>query len=115
MTIQQNLHYAGLIVILLFTAIFLLVNLSSCEGMRCAEGTIYDKSTQKPLDSVQCKILTFDNRVMYSDSVGHYEVCNGFGGCVPDCSDIEIEFSKQGFKTTKIKNPDYKQAIYLEK
>lgn len=114
MIIRQRLRYTVLTAILLSTAICTLINLSGCEGMACAEGTIYDKSTEEPLDSVQCKVLTAENQIGISDSIGHYDVCNDFGGCVPDCPDIVVEFSKQGYKTTKIKNPRYEQPIYLE-
>ncbi len=103
MIIRQRLRYTVLTVILLFTAICILINLSGCEGMACAEGTIYDKSTEEPLDSVQCKVLTAENQIGISDSIGHYDVCNDFGGCVPDCPDIVLNFQNKVTKQQKLK------------
>jgi hypothetical protein len=85
----------------------------SCEGYRCASGTIYDKETLHPLDSVKCNNLTSGN-ISFSDSLGFYDICNHFGGCVPDCPDIIIEYSKEGYTTITIKNP-LRDNIYLEK
>lgn len=85
--------------------------LTSCEGYSCGEGVIYDKITEQPIDSVLCKVLT-GSETQHSDSLGRYEVCNPFGGCVPDCPDIVVEFSKPGYRTTKVKNP---KDIYLDR
>lgn len=87
--------------------------LTGCEGYRCAGGNIYDAETKAPLDSVQCKCLTSYD-IQYSDSTGYYVICNGMSGCVPDCPDIEVEYSKPGYKTLKITNPD-KNDIFLDK
>jgi hypothetical protein len=97
--------------LILITILFLFSY--GCEGYRCAGGVISDSMTHKPLDSVLCKVVTGSNKV-YSDSTGKYEVCNNFGGCVPKCPDIEVEFSKTGYLTKIIKNPN-KDNIYLDK
>lgn len=90
----------------------LLITNLGCEGYRCGTGKIVDSKSDLPLDSVLCKI---DNELfVYSDSIGHYELCGRFSGCVPDCPDIQIEFSKKGYKTQIIKNPN-KDIIRLEK
>ena len=92
-------------------AFFLVTLFASCEGYRCAEGIIYDSQTIEPIDSVFCKVITGDE-TQYSDSLGFYDLCNPFGGCVPDCPDIVVEFSKTGYTTKKVTNPG---DIYLDK
>ena len=91
--------------------------LSSCEGYRCAEGTIYEFGTKEPIDSVKCTVKSSDcnNSIAYSDSLGKYSVCNCFGGCVPDCADIIVEFSKKGYTAKTLTNPKYNSDIYLDK
>jgi len=86
--------------------------LTSCEGYRCADGTIYDSVTKEPIDSVQCTLT--NGFVQYSDSLGKYSICNPFGGCVPDCPDIIVEFSKIGYQTKIVTNPN-KSDIFLDK
>jgi hypothetical protein len=90
-----------------------IIILNSCEGMRCAIGHVYDAESNKPLDRVFCIALTGTDK-QYSDSTGHYSLCNNFGGCIPRCPDIEVEYSKTGYKTKKLTNPN-KDNIYLEK
>jgi len=84
-----------------------------CEGYSCAEGVILDVTDKKLLDSVLCKVITGSEQ-LYTDSSGTYAVCNNFGGCIPDCLDIVVEFSKTGYKTIRLENPE-KDSIYLEK
>ncbi|WP_459686430.1 hypothetical protein [Viscerimonas tarda] len=91
--------------------LFCLVLLFGCEGYKCAIGTIYDSTTNQTIDSVKCVVLT-GTETQFSDSIGKYSVCNDFGGCVPKCLDIQIEFSKTGYKTKIVINPN---NIYLEK
>ena len=83
----------------------------SCEGYRCGDGKVYDADTLEPLDSVFCEVLT-GSETQYTDSTGHFDVCNNLGGCVPDCSDIKIRFTKSGYKSKEIKNPE-NTDIYL--
>jgi len=99
--------------LLLVTALFLCL-MYSCEGELCADGTICDIKTKKPIDSVRCAVLS-GTQVEFSDSIGKYSVCNDFGGCVPKCPDIEIEFSKTGYETKVVTNPKPKDVIYLKK
>ena len=96
--------------------LFVIVNLfflSSCEGYRCGSGTIYDSETKVPIDSVMCA-LTNGCDMQFSDSLGRYNVCDCFTGCVPDCPDITVEFSKTGYKTKSVKNPN-KSDIFLDR
>ncbi len=87
--------------------------LFGCEGYRCAEGTVYESGTDIPIDSVLCKVLT-GTEELYTDSLGRYEVCNVFSGCVPDCPEIEVEYSKPGYLTLILTNPN-RDDIFLEK
>ena len=98
-----------------FTVIFgFVLFLSSCEGFVDYSGTIYDVQTKEPLDSVLCQFVVFkrDNFHFYSDSLGKYYVSTPLVGCVPNCGEYEVEFSKRGYKTQIIKAPT---DVYLEK
>jgi len=98
------------LIILFFTSILIV----SCEGYSCADGTVLDKSTNMPLDSVYVKVQT-GSQTIYTDSSGKFEVCNKFGGCVPKCKDIIVEFSKEGYLSQVLTNPTPGLNVYLEK
>ncbi|MCC8145527.1 MAG: hypothetical protein LIO93_03615 [Bacteroidales bacterium] len=100
--------YYKIWVFLIITMLFI-----NCNGYRCANGVIYDSTTKLPLDSVHCIVLT-GNEEQFSDSLGRYSLCNSYSGCIPDCPDIEIEYSKKGYKTKRAINPG-KENIYLDK
>ena len=87
--------------------------LSGCEGYRCAQGKVLDKVTGSPLDSVFCEVLT-GRQAMYTDSTGRFDVCNTISGCVPKCKDITVRFSKNGYKTFSVENPE-DSVIYMER
>jgi len=92
----------------------LLCLMYGCEGYRCADGIIRDSATNQPIDSVMCEAAR-GMGVEFSDSDGNYSICNRFGGCVPNCPDIEVTFSKVGYKTTTATNPKSGSVIYMEK
>lgn len=104
--------YTPCLSILFFVAT---IPIMGCEGYSCAKGTVKDKATELPLDSVQVKVITNDNAIKYTDADGKYDVCNGFGGCVPKCRDIMVEFSKTGYKTITTDQSNSSGTIYLEK
>lgn len=86
--------------------------LLSCEGYECNHGVVIDSNTRKPIDSVLCVSNGGDK--VYTNSYGRYEdVCSPFGGCMPKCSELEIEFSKDGYKNLKEKSKF--DTIRLEK
>ena len=91
-----------------------MIILSSCEGFVEYTGTVYDAQTNEPLDSVRCVITLYKDRgyYQYSDSVGKYYVSTSLVGCVPNCGEYDVEFSKQGYKTQIVTAPT---DIYLEK
>lgn len=88
--------------------------LTSCEGFRCSVGTVRDAQTHQPLDSVLLEVLTKDNAASYTDSTGRFDVCNRMNGCVPDCKDIVVQFSKPGYVTQKIKNLDSADVLLVK-
>ncbi len=77
---------------------------TSCEGHRCADGKVVDKITGTPLDSVYIEVLS-GNELYYTDTSGRFEVCNVFKGCVPECEDIIVRFSKPNYITKTLTNP----------
>lgn len=96
----------------LFFPIAIFIIYCSCEGNREANGYVKDKITDKPIDSVFVNVLSGTDKT-YTDTDGYYFVSNQFGGCVPECKDIDIEFSKEGYQTLKRTNPDQNEIIYL--
>lgn len=93
--------------IMLFSLVFL-----SCEGFVDYKGTIYDAKTKMSLDSVKCVMIQFEDLITYSDSLGNYWIRSDMVGCVPDCNDYTVEFSKKGYKTLRKQAPT---DIYLER
>lgn len=85
--------------------------LACCEGYRCGEAQVVDKVTKEPIDSVFCQVLA-GYGTAYTDSFGLFNICNPFGGCMP-CKAIKIRFTKSGYDTLDVKNPDYQSVIYL--
>ncbi|WP_229743183.1 hypothetical protein [Hymenobacter qilianensis] len=88
--------------------------LVGCEGYRHVRGVVLDQQTKVPLDSVRCETFnphimalgSFDsNDPQYSDPHGAFDVTGEFGGCVPECPDILVRFSKKGYKTLQLVNP----------
>lgn len=88
------------------------LTIASCEGSRVGKGYIYEKETKVVLDSVMYRELKY-NFIQYTDSTGYYYIEGPFGGCLSDCPDFDAEFSKSGYKSIRITNPD--GDIYLEK
>lgn len=84
--------------------------LTSCEGEKGGDGIVYDKNTGLPLDSVSYKCIE-TGKLKYTDSLGNWEMYGPFGSCVSDCPDFNVEFSKSGYETQTIQNPD--NNIYL--
>ncbi len=98
------------------TFIFLViisVLLISCDGNRTGSGIIRDKLTNEPIDKVKYFSLEDDQFISFTGITGEYFVSGPIGGCMPDCIDFEAEYSKSGYKTIKIRNPD--GDLYLEK
>jgi len=95
------------------TFVLLVVFIISCEGYSCAKGFVHDSGTKEPIDSVLCEAITGSKKV-YSDSIGAYEVCNNFGGCMFGCRDITVRYSKKGYKSKDVSGDDFGQ-VYLDK
>ena len=106
---NKKKFYLGVVTVV--TTIFLLI---SCEGYVDYAGVIYDAQTKEPLDSVKCVLVAFkrDNLITYSDSTGNYYVSTPLVGCVPNCGEYDVEFSKCGYKTQILKAPT---NVHLEK
>lgn len=104
----KKIIYSSIFSYLIF---FTIIFLESCEGYEIGIGTVYDNATKLPLDSVHC--ITNGNDEIYTDSTGKFNLHGPFGGCVRNCRDIEIEFSKKKYKTIKL-NKDF-ENVYLDK
>jgi hypothetical protein len=87
------------------TIAFLPLFLTNCEGYQILHGVIKDKATGLPIDSVLCNVINDEaGAEKYTNRLGQFEVTGPFGGCLSDCPDIVIRFSKAGYKALEIKN-----------
>ena len=96
---------------ILFLTFIISLCLMSCEGARCAVGTVYDKFTRAPIENVKYRVLE-TGQENYSDSLGKYSACGKFGALIPKKPNINIEFSKEGYNTVIITNPN--NIVYLD-
>ncbi|MDF7811957.1 hypothetical protein [Hymenobacter sp. YC55] len=86
--------------------LFLIGVLSSCEGHRVQYGIVKDKQSRMPLNHVLVEVNNYhENEEIYTDSKGRFIVDGAFGGCMPDCPDIVIKFSKKGYQSIEMRNP----------
>ena len=85
----------------------------SCEGSRLGKGIVYDNQKQIPLDSVMHKDVN-ESFILYTDSSGLYSIEGPFGGCISECPDYKVEFSKTGYKSNTIENPNGNIFLELE-
>lgn len=85
----------------------------SCECRRSANGIIIDEATQRPLDSVRVEGLTITLYSVFSDSLGNYSVVTSMTGTVGGCPDYNVSFSKEGYQTQVLVNPE--GSVYLKK
>lgn len=82
----------------------MLVGITGCEAVVCADGTVTAADTDQALAGVQCTPGDV-GEVAFSDAMGRYHVCSGLVGCVPDCPALHVESSKDGYQTVTLKNP----------
>ena len=96
-----------------FALISLSFLLPSCEGFHVARGTVVDASSRKPLAGVLCEAIN-GGSAQTTDSTGRFEVTGPFGGCLPNCPEITMRFSKDSYKVYQVANPAYDTIILLE-
>lgn len=92
---------------LLFVSMYLI---SSCECFPSSEGIVRDSISKKLLDSVLVKVYSDNNLVetYYTDSTGKYQA---FISSAIKCKQLNIEFSKTGYDSTRISDPQLKNNI----
>src|SRR5678809_285083 len=74
---------------------FLIILISSCEGIIQGKGKIISSGTKLPIDSVKINWL---GKIVYSDKGGKFSF-DEFVGCVPSCPELELVLTKQGYET----------------
>lgn len=94
--------------------LFLLVLFCSCDCLQIAQGTVYDQTTGKPLDSV---LVYRDAKDLgeYSNEKGEFKftaISGGLCGCPP----LTVKLNKSGYqeRSIRFKNPG-NDTIYLSK
>jgi hypothetical protein len=87
--------------------------MSSCDCLQNVTGTIVDKDTKQPLDSVYIKKTGYDYGD-FTDNKGNFKLkyISGWCGCPP----MKVTAVKDGYETTtsKIKNGGSK-TIFLKR
>ncbi|WP_123776128.1 hypothetical protein [Brumimicrobium aurantiacum] len=84
----------------------------SCECRQEASGIILDKNTNEPIDSVIVRGEEGMDGEVYSAEDGSYAIDGGMTGAVKGCPDSKVSFSKEGYETMYVTNPNEK-TIYL--
>ena len=107
MNLRNNIFLK--IMYVLFSGLFL----TSCECSRDASGVIMDETTQQPLDSVKVEGLTITLYSVFSDSLGNYSIGTSMTGAVGGCPDYKVSFSKEGYYSQVLVNPD--GNVYMRK
>ncbi len=72
----------------------LIILLTSCEGIIQGDGKIISATNQLPIDSVK---ISWFRKIVYSDKNGNFSF-HEFVGCVPECPDLELVLTKQGYE-----------------
>jgi len=91
-----------------------LLLITSCECRRNAKGIIMDEATQLPIDSVRVEALTITLYDVYSDSSGNYSIGTSMTGSVGGCPDYNVSFSKEGYQTQVLVNPNGNVYLKME-
>src|SRR5664279_375571 len=94
----------------------------SCECEKEGIGIVVDSKTKLPVDSVLYNCYSINKvgrkrleQKKYTDTLGIFGGTTGLVGAGCDkCQDLEIEFSKFGYKNTSVTNP-VNDTILLEK
>lgn len=89
------------------------VALSSCEGGRTAEGVVVDQITGETLEGVKVLETVYGMEVTTNET-GKYTVSGATKGCTPECPDIVVEFSKDGYQTVTKVNDEANGTIFME-
>lgn len=96
----------------LFTFIFAMTFMVSCDTGFHSAGLVINKATRQPIDSVKIYIKNIDST--YTDSLGHYKIDTmvyGYAGS------LEILLAKDGYKTKHVNfksDPISKDAAVIE-
>jgi hypothetical protein len=89
------------------------VILMACEGMKNANGVVLEYPSKIPIEGVLCTVIE-TGEVTFTDTKGNYVAEGPFGSCMFNCKDMTIQFSKNGYSTIRILNPE-NPIIYLKK
>ena len=103
----------------------IMVSLLGCEGYRVTKGTVVDKKTNRPLPGVLCEALEPNPYVLHNkalstaepactDMTGAFQMHGELGGCLPECPDIVVRFSKEGYDTLQVKNPTVSRFCLMQ-
>ena len=99
----------------------LILLLTTCEGYTEANGIVVDDDTNQPLDSVlvgswayKINDHNFESEIL-TDSTGKWWATTGLVGCgCNKCADLVVQFSRQGYETLILENPQ-DSIVFLKK
>jgi hypothetical protein len=95
-------------------ALLIVLAACGCEGYRTSTGIVRDRATNLPMDSVFCVVTTGTERKVTGED-GFFSVQNDVDNCFKKCQDLNIEFSKNGYKKSYATNPGKDVVIYMER
>jgi hypothetical protein len=99
----------------IWTTFLGLTALASCDCMQDVTGTVYDKETKQPLDSVYAHKGT-KNYGEYTDKQGEFKL-NAISGGLCGCPPMLVIVSKEGYEqqTVEIKNANHANIYLIKK
>lgn len=91
-------------------------SLLGCEGYQGVAGIVVDQHTKLPLAGVVCETIDTHSSASpekarataepyQTDATGAFQLHGEFGGCMPECPDIVVRFSKKGYAILQVRNP----------
>lgn len=97
-----------------FSILYIIFIMTSCDCYQIIEGLIIDKDTNQPIVGATLYVKNKESNKVLTDSVGHFELSNISGGftCPPmnvivECADYKIYKAKISSGREKV--------IYLER
>lgn len=94
--------------------IVLILSLLGCQGKVLSKGVVVDAITGQPIDSVLIELEPSEISFVYTDSLGAYEMWSGTKLCAPNCTRMNLKFSKEGYQTTTIINASATNVVELQ-
>ena len=95
--------------------IFASVAMYSCDCVQNVTGTVLDKATKLPIDSVYTQKIDRNHTHTYTDKNGFFEL-NDISGGFRKCPPMEVAITKPGYEIVSLEMENSRHdTIYLER